>query len=68
MAKESCPKCGEKGFKFMKPVKSRGKAYSYLYYGHYDADKYQRNGGNKSHIRWCYIGKRDQSKEKDEDG
>ena len=51
----------------MKPVKSRGKAYSYLYYGHYDADKYKRNGMNRSHIRWCYIGKRDQAKENAED-
>lgn len=55
-----CLKCGGKGFPFMKPVKSRGKTYSYLHYGHYDADKYKRGGGNKSHIRWCYVGKQDQ--------
>ena len=45
----------------MKPVKSRSKVYSYLYYGHYDVGKYKRNGGSKSHIRWCYIGKREQT-------
>jgi len=58
-----CPNCGEKGFPFMKPVKSKGKVYSYVYYGHYDEKKYKKNGGNRSHIRWCYIRKHDQTKE-----
>jgi hypothetical protein len=63
MNQQICPNCDERGFPFMKPVKLRGKAYSYLYYGHYDADKYKRNGGNKSHIRWCYIGKNGRKEE-----
>ncbi|MCP8304862.1 MAG: hypothetical protein H3Z50_05275 [archaeon] len=51
----------------MMPVKSKGKVYSYLYYGHYDAGKYKRNSMNKSHIRWRYIGNGKFAKSRSED-
>lgn len=63
MKKEICPSFGEKVFLFIKPLKSEGKAYSYLYGGHYDAEKYRRSGGSKFHIRWCCVGKSDRKKE-----
>jgi len=49
-----CPICGERGFPYQKPVKAKGRSYTYLYYGHYSREKYRKGG--KSHLRWCYVG------------
>jgi len=52
---ERCPICGERGFPYQKPVKAKGRSYTYLYYGHYSREKYRKSG--KSHLRWCYVGR-----------
>ena len=54
---ERCPVCGERGFPYPKPVKAKGRSYTYLYYGHYSGEKYRRSGLRRSHVKWCYVGR-----------
>jgi hypothetical protein len=58
-----CPICGKKGFPYPKPVKAKGRSYTYLYYGHYSREKYRRRGLRRSHVKWCYIGRYVKQKE-----
>jgi len=54
---ERCPICGEQGFPYLKPVKAKGRSYTYLYFAHYSKEKYRKSGPGRSHIRWCYVGR-----------
>jgi len=58
-----CPICGERGFPYRKPVKAKGRSYTYLYYGHYSREKYRRRGLRRSHVKWCYVGRYVKQKE-----